>query len=67
MTEEEAKATHAKGFRQVTGSILWPMRCTRPELAYAAIAVRKVEVVLKEYSCKRTVPVCTPVHAYYSS
>ena len=41
MTEEEAKATHAKGFRQVTGSILWPMRCTRPELAYAASVLSK--------------------------
>ena len=28
VTEDEAKATHAKGFRQMTGSILWPMRCT---------------------------------------
>jgi hypothetical protein len=41
VTEEEAKATHAKGFRQVTGSILWPMRCTRPELAYAASVLSK--------------------------
>ena len=53
MTEEEAKATHAKGFRQVTGSILWPMRCTRPELAYAASVLSKCKHIGIIFTFKR--------------
>ena len=41
VTEAEAQKVRDKGFRQILGSELWPMRCTAPELSYACSVLSK--------------------------
>ena len=64
VTVEEAKIVHEKGYRQATGSALWPVRCTSPECGYAASVLSKCMSTPPETAWRAAAHVIHWLHAH---
>jgi len=66
VTPEESTAVHAKGYRNIVGSILWPTRCTAPELGYAASILSKCMASPPETAWRAALHVAHWMHTHKS-